>query len=85
MYILKDVCFICVKYLITAVFLFLILNCKNYYLSESACPFGTFGTMCQFRCHCKEPLDCDKNTGNCESGCTGQWSGRNCQQGEHTK
>ncbi|XP_052066647.1 multiple epidermal growth factor-like domains protein 10 isoform X4 [Mytilus californianus] len=49
-------------------------------ITESACPFGTFGTMCQFRCHCKEPLDCDKNTGNCESGCTGQWSGRNCQQ-----
>ncbi|XP_053400147.1 multiple epidermal growth factor-like domains protein 10 isoform X2 [Mercenaria mercenaria] len=38
-----------------------------------------FGTDCRYACHCMNNEQCDKNTGNCDSGCDFEWVGPGCQ------
>ena len=47
------------------------------------CLSGYFGEICQYRCHCEDDADCNKNTGRCPNGrCAIGWAGSDCQQGK---
>lgn len=48
---------------------------------SQACPFGTFGIDCMYRCHCLDSADCDDTSGRCTTGCAGGWDGPSCQRG----
>ncbi|KAL4234476.1 Endothelial cell-specific molecule 1 [Mactra antiquata] len=39
----------------------------------------TFGSECQYMCHCKNGESCNKTTGECTSGCDRYWFGPGCQ------
>jgi hypothetical protein len=62
-------------------FLHILSDVYQIIIVDCTCPFGTFGSRCQFQCHCKKHSDCKKDTVVCHSGCASPWSGRNCQQG----
>lgn len=39
----------------------------------------TFGTDCNYRCHCRDNEHCDLETGECAGGCAEGWMGPACQ------
>ena len=43
---------------------------------------GKFGWQCKFDCRCKNGEDCDKVTGQCDSGCQRGRYGIGCQFGK---
>ena len=43
---------------------------------------GKFGWQCKFDCHCKNGEDCDKVTGQCNSGCQQGLYSIGCQFGK---
>ncbi|XP_061185165.1 scavenger receptor class F member 1-like [Saccostrea echinata] len=47
-----------------------------------ACPKGSYGQDCKFRCsgHCKDGTPCDLVTGECVKGCVSGWIGTGCNK-----
>ncbi|XP_071959441.1 uncharacterized protein [Antedon mediterranea] len=49
------------------------------YESEMVCPAGYFGDQCNKKCHCFDQDNCNKASGNCQTGCEMGWGGQDCQ------
>ena len=55
------------------------------FVNWTVCPNGNFGHQCEDDCHCLNSEICDKDSGNCYSGCAPGWTGDNCQQSKAIK
>ncbi|XP_060083383.1 receptor-type tyrosine-protein phosphatase kappa-like [Ylistrum balloti] len=50
------------------------------YTMANPCPMGTFGDLCQYKCHCEFGAACTPTTGECFAGCEEGYIGKpTCQ------
>ena len=48
------------------------------------CPIGSYGVNCLGNCSltCMHPGKCNRETGHCNGGCQGGWTGVRCEEGK---
>ena len=50
-----------------------------FFVNWTGCPDGKFGNKCKHDCYCLNSEICDKDSGQCDSGCAPGWTGDGCQ------